>query len=336
MILSVKIGFNALYLIPITSHLSVILFAIVFFFDGSFVGMFWPTVQNISVLAEKKGGLLLKNKFMSGYHLGWNLGYLLGMILGTVVLYITESNYNCFILGLIGAMIGSFVAWTTIQKPLSELSNVTSDLSQNITNHIPNHMSNQKSLKDMNPFTYFPFYCILMAMLTHSLIEGSLVIILPIKVGAFPDFWVFLLGVFKLVTQIISTTRFAFLSEHKILRVLVYALGVLFLVWLTLIFLEDIWSIAIAMAISGFVQGIIYALNMKLTSYKAKEMKSAKPFSYFQSMMSAGRMIGPPIIGFGAMISISIGISILVIYDGITLVLFIINARNLQVKFKSI
>ncbi len=127
MILSVKIAFNSFYLVPITSNFSLILFAIVFFFDGAFVGMFWPSVQQISVLAEKKGGLKLKNKFMSGYHLGWNLGYLLGMIFGTIIVYFTRSNYNCFILGLFGAAIGCIIAWTKIQKPLYELYKIDSD-----------------------------------------------------------------------------------------------------------------------------------------------------------------------------------------------------------------
>lgn len=329
MILSVKIAFNTLYLIPITSDISLILFAIVFFFDGSFVGMFWPSVQQISVLAEKKGGLLLKNKFMSGYHLGWNLGYLLGMIFGTITVYFTESNYNCFILGLIGSVIGCIVAWTKIQKPLYELGKIDLDsLDSNKNNTLNPEKLDQPNSETGIRFKHLPFYCILMAMLTHSLIEGSLVIILPIKVGSSADFWIFLLMVFKLVTQTLSTTRSAYISEKRLIRTLIYALFTLFLVWFLLIFSESLWSIAIIMTISGFVQGIIYALNMKLTSYKAREMNSSKPFSYFQSMMSAGRMIGPPIIGFGALISISLGISILVAYDLMTWIVFLLNIRK--------
>ncbi|MHA1723228.1 MAG: MFS transporter [Promethearchaeota archaeon] len=74
-----KFIFSGIYLIPITSLLSLLIFGLIFFLDGAISGLFWPTIQQISALAEIHGNSRIKQKFMSGYNFSWNLGYILGM-----------------------------------------------------------------------------------------------------------------------------------------------------------------------------------------------------------------------------------------------------------------
>jgi hypothetical protein len=64
---------------------------------------------------------------------------------------------------------------------------------------------------------------------------------------------------------------------------------------------------------------------MNLISYKARDKNSAKPFSYFQAVMSGGRMTGSLIFGLTAIVFLNFGIFFMIVYDVFTYVQFSIN-----------
>ena len=91
-ILILRLIFSVYFIIPITSNMHLVVFGIVFFFDGAVMGVFWPTIQQISVLTENYGGKKLKQKYMSGYNFSWNFGYIFGMLIGAFIVYVFGSN----------------------------------------------------------------------------------------------------------------------------------------------------------------------------------------------------------------------------------------------------
>ena len=95
---------------------------------------------------------------------------------------------------------------------------------------------------------------------------------------------------------------------------------------------NDLWSLALLLTISGFGQGMIYPLIMNLISYKARDKNSAKPFSYFQAVMSGGRMTGSLIFGLTAIVYLNFGIIFMIVYEVFTYIQFTINWKYNSLK----
>ncbi|MBD3350617.1 MAG: MFS transporter [Candidatus Lokiarchaeota archaeon] len=331
-ILTSKIVLNGLYLIPILSDFYLIFFGALMFLDGALNGLFWPTVQNFSVLAEKKGGSMLKKKFLAGYNLSWNLGFLCGSISGTVFVYITNSNYQALYLGFIGAIVGTAIAWRFAPRTIKLLKTIAStDTKLQSTTTKPesledlkifDNQTDKKNQKHIQRLIDHPIKLVMAVLLTHSLIDGALLIILPLKV-LLGDHWIFFLALLKLLSQTISTTSFSYLKDKITLRYTLIAIIFLLSSWFFILFTANVLFMALLLIISGFGQGIIYTLNMKIMSYKAQTLDTSRPFALFQSMMSTGRILGPIIIGVGALINVNVGVLLLVLYDLTILLIFI-------------
>ncbi len=94
--------------------------------------------------------------------------------------------------------------------------------------------------------------------------------------------------------------------------------------WILLIMSDNLLTISLLFLMSGIGQGSIYVLVMKLVSYKAEKQRSARPFSYFQSITSTGRFMGTFLFGFTTTISLNLGILSLTFYDLFSLIHFLI------------
>lgn len=326
-IFSVKIICNVFYLIPIRSDLQLVLFGLVYMFDGCFNGVFWPTVQNYSIFIENARGKDEKTKFTRGYHLSWNLGFILGQIGGTLVVYISSSNYLVFFLGVFGAVIGFLDTWFLIGKigkPDVQINHIdgVSEKSPEIERARQGSKSN---------FPKVAFYSVILILLTHSLTDGVIVILLPLKTAsiAVDGYWVFLLGLFKLVSQTWATTKFSSVTSKRALIFVILAETLLIVSWQFFLFSEALLVLVSLLMCSGAAQGAIYALNMNLTARKASHKKSARPFAFFQASMSGGRTMGALILGFVASISFNVGIWLLIAYEIFALTVFIL--KNIRI-----
>ena len=337
-----KLFFHLFFLIPIKSNTHLVIFGIVNFLNGGLNGIFWPTVQSISVLAEKKGGVKEKNRFMSGYNFSWNFGFILSMILGSIFVYITNSNYQVMWFMLIGSILGLIISFIFLedynsfendpQKEVSYLTGVGDTDVQNI-NELQNVLEkqNEKGIEKGNEninhiFEKILFVSIILILATHSLTDGAHPISVPLKLTrlGISSFWVFLLTLFKGIPRGISTTLFSHLKEEKIKNYMIISITIITFSWIAFIFANKIYILIIIMIVSGTAQGCIYALGMKIMSIKASKMNSSKPFTYFQATMSGGRMLGPLIIGFTSTISVYFGILILIVFDIVSIIQFVV------------
>ncbi len=326
-IMVLRLIFSIFYLIPITSDVYLITFGIIFFFDGAISGLFWPTVQQISVLTEQYGGLDLKQKFMSGYNFSWNWGFISGMLTGAIIVFLFNSNYATFYFNSIGLIFGVTFALLFV-KDVSNLFKF--DYNKNLTsnefakaNSNPEYLEyheNQLNLKLFN----IPLYSILLILVIHSLTDGVITIFLTIKIDNLNQglYWVFILTLIKLCSQMIATTIFSLTKERIIIKGLILAVLTVLITWSLFIFSNDLWTISLLFLMTGIGQGAIYAFVMKLIAYKAGIQKSARPFAFFQTIMSSGRMVGALLFGFTATISFNLGIFILIIYDLFSLIQF--------------
>lgn len=323
-IFTAKIFLNAFYLFPIQSNVHLWIFGTVYCLDGAFNGIFWPTIQNYSIMIERRSGEEEKKKFTKGYHLSWNVGFILGKLGGTIMVYLTSSNYLVFYLGIFGAVIGCLNTWLLIDKTLKR--NKTEEENQeNITVAIDESANTSIDNANISNLRKIAFYSIIFMLLTHSLTDGAIVILLPLKTESLfiDDYWVFLLSMIKLLSQTWSTTHFSGITSKKIIIYNIIAESVLILVWQSFMFSNHLILVIMLLILSGFAQGAIYALNMNLTAMKAADSKSSKPFAFFQASMSGGRTLGPLIIGFTAAISFNVGVMILFIYEIFALLVFI-------------
>ena len=126
----------------------------------------------------------------------------------------------------------------------------------------------------------------------------------------------------------IATMVFSFIKKGRIANLLLLSIIMVLVSWLLISLSNNLLSLALLLAISGFGQGMIYALIMNLISYKARDKNSAKPFSYFQVMMSGGRMMGSLIFGISSAVFLNLGVYILILYEIGTSVQFTINWKR--------
>jgi MFS family permease len=325
-----RLGCSFFYLLPIASDIHLIIFGIIFFLDGGANGLFWPTIQQISVLTEKFGGLRLKQKYMSGYNFSWNFGYIFGMFAGTIIVYLFNLNYFVFYFNAIGLIISVLIAMFSVRNT-SEIFSTNkisfNDSQQNNVVESDEEFIPDEKLKLKSRLPKLPLYSLLIVLLVHSLTDGVLTIFLTLKIVNINQdlYWVFLITLIKLLSQMISTMVFSFTKKGRIAKLLLLSI-IMVLGSLVLISLSDsLLSLALLLAISGFGQGMIYALIMGLISYKARDKNSAKPFSYFQVMMSGGRMMGSLIFGLSSAVFLNLGLYILILYEIGTLVQYTIN-----------
>ena len=320
-------------------NIYLIIFGVIFFFDGAVSGLFWPTVQQISVLTEKYGSLELKQKYMSCYNFSWNFGFIFGMLIGAIVVYLFGSNYVIFYLNLAGLTFGVVIAFSFV-KNVSNLFETHSnkDLDSNLDSEIE---INIESLENQNNSFNFklqdiPLYSVLIVLLIHALTDGVITIFLTIKIDTINQglYWVFIISLIKLCTQMIATTVFSITKEKFIIKGIIVSIFICLISWALMIVSNSILTISLLFLLSGIGQGIIYVLVMKLVSYKAKKQKSARPFSFFQTMMSGGRFIGILLFGLSVTISFDIGVIILIIYNIFALIQFLIITQYILKKNK--
>ena len=330
-IMAVKLGLSFYYLVPIDSYVHLIIFGGVFFLDGAISGIFWPTIQQISVHAERNGSSNLKNKYMSGYNFSWNFGYILGMIMGALIVYVFTSNYYVFYFNLFGMIMGALIAFFFV-KNVSEMFDSYSDKPISSPDTPPEtiDMKNNKIENEAGSrLSNLPLYSFLIILLIHSLTDGLITIFLTLKIELlnYGLYWVFIITLIKLFFQMSGTIIFSFTKKSLIIKILLISISVIGFSWTFILFGNNLWSIALLLSISGFAQGAIYALIMKLISYKADKQESARPFSYFQAIMSGGRMMGSIMFGLTAAISLSLGIYILIAYTSFSFVQFILSLK---------
>ncbi|MHA1884467.1 MAG: MFS transporter [Promethearchaeota archaeon] len=328
-----RLGCSFFYLLPITSNIHLIFFGLIFFLDGGANGLFWPTIQQISVLTEKFGGLRLKQKYMSGYNFSWNFGYIFGMFAGTIIVYLFNLNYFVFYFNAIGLIIGVIIAIFSVRN-MSEIFSANKisgiDSQQNSAVKIKEEFIPDKHIKVRSKLPKFPLYSLLIVLLVHSLTDGVLTIFLTLKIVNINQdlYWVFLITLIKVLSQMIATMVFSFTKKGRIAKLLLLSIIMVLGSWVLISLSDNLLSLALLLAISGFGQGMIYALIMSLISYKARDKNSAKPFSYFQVMMSGGRMMGSLIFGLTSTVFLNLGIIILIFYEIVAFIQFSINWKN--------
>ncbi len=329
-ILFIRLGCSFFYLVPITSNLHLIIFGLLFFIDGGVSGLFWPTIQQISVLTEKFGGLRLKQRYMSGYNFSWNFGFIFGMIGGAIIVYLFNSNYSVFYFNAIwlifGVVIALFFVKNTYEIFKTDKKSVN-DSQQTIIKEFNDELIRDGQLSITSRLSRLPLYSLLLVLLLHSSTDGVMVIFLTLKVDLIHQelYWVFLLTLVKLFSQMVATMIFSFTKKKQIARLLMISIAVVAFSWFLIMLSNDLWSLALLLTISGFGQGMIYPLIMNLISYKARDKNSAKPFSYFQAIMSSGRMTGSLMIGLTSTVFLNLGVVIILVYEILTYIQFNIN-----------
>ncbi len=327
-ILAVALGI--FYLIPIRNNLSLGFFAFWRFLDGGMNGIFWPTIQSYSIFAGKSGPKR-KEEFIKGYNFGWNFGLVLGMVGGALLVYVTGSNYLVFYFNLIVVSAGLMVTIIFLKEVPAAID----------VSHLPISQENEvEGGQDVQPdsgklvktFGTLPMYTIIIMLLIHAFYDGGILIFAPIKVNSLlrGSFWVFIIGLLKAIAQTFSTVLFSGYSNEKVVFRLKIATFCLALTWLSMVFTRSLWHVVVLAALSGFIQGTIYACCMKLTSFKAQYESSSRPYSFYQATMGTGRMIGQIVIGFGTIIALNSGIWALLIYDLVAMVYFAYRTRGLN------
>ena len=327
-----RLGCSLFYLVPISSNIHLIIFGFIFFFDGGANGIFWPTIQNLSVLTERFGGLTLKQKFLSGYNFSWNFGYIFGMFAGTIIVFLFTFNYNVFYFNAFGLIIGVIIAIFSTKSIFKFFNNDT--LHGSNSQDTPPTKNSAPYIKDeqssITPRLFkLPFYSILLVLLIHSLIDGVMTIFLTIKIDLINQdlYWVFLITLIKLFAQMVATMIFSFTKKNKIAKFILISISMVAISWILIILSNDLWTLALLLSISGFAQGMIYVLMMNLISYRARDKNSAKPFSYFQAMMSSGRMTGSLYFGLTTTIFLNLGVIFLILYIALNFIQFNMNLK---------
>jgi hypothetical protein len=252
------------------------------------------------------------------------------MFAGTIIVYLFNLNYFVFYFNAIGLIISVLIAMFSVRNT-SEIFSTNkisfNDSQQNNVVESDEEFIPDEKLKLKSRLPKLPLYSLLIVLLVHSLTDGVLTIFLTLKIVNINQdlYWVFLITLIKLLSQMISTMVFSFTKKGRIAKLLLLSI-IMVLGSLVLISLSDsLLSLALLLAISGFGQGMIYALIMGLISYKARDKNSAKPFSYFQVMMSGGRMMGSLIFGLSSAVFLNLGLYILILYEIGTLVQYTIN-----------
>jgi len=140
-------------------------------------------------------------------------------------------------------------------------------------------------------------------------------------------YWVFLITLIKLFAQMVATMIFSFTKKNKIAKFILISISMVAISWILIILSNDLWTLALLLSISGFAQGMIYVLMMNLISYRARDKNSAKPFSYFQAMMSSGRMTGSLYFGLTTTIFLNLGVIFLILYIALNFIQFNMNLK---------
>jgi Na+/melibiose symporter-like transporter len=197
---------------------------------------------------------------------------------------------------------------------------------------IKSNLANDEHIKLKSTLRKLPLYSILIVLLVHSLTDGVMVIFLTLKIVLINQgfYWVFLITLITLISQMIASTVFSFTKRRKVAKLLVISIMMVLSSWFLISISNNLLPLALLLAISGFGQGMIYALIMSLISYKARDRNSAKPFSYFQVMMSSGRMMGSLIFGLRSAVFLNLGLYILILYEILTFIQFGINWRLVE------
>ena len=316
-LLSVVFGF--LFLIPIQSDESLISFSIFRFLDGGLNGIFWPTIQKYSVVSHNESKESHQS-FLKFYNLSWNLGFLISMLGGNIIVYFTGSNYSNFFVNLGINIIGLVIAIVWLQEIPQSPEKLDIPTSESIDNIQESDLESidqySQSLQPQNQ-PPLKLHQIFLVLLVHAFIDGGILIALPLKITEInkASYWVFGLSLTKATVQTFATTYFSNLRKRILFRSFLGAILGMILGWVLFIPATDLLFLFILLAISGFFQGLIYAIAMQYTSMIAQRQQSARAFSYYQGTMGSGRMIGQLIIGGFSSIRTYLGIGIIIIYD---------------------
>ena len=133
----------------------------------------------------------------------------------------------------------------------------------------------------------------------------------------------FILGLTKASTQTVSTTQTSKVKDSLAIKGLYLVAPCLVMIWILIALNRSLGVFVVLVALSGMFQGMVYAFCMKITSLKAQNLDSSRPFALYQATMGTGRMIGQLFIGIGAEVNLNFGIWLLIIYDFIALTLFV-------------
>lgn len=324
----IDIYVSIMTLIPIKSLYALGFFACSRFLSGGLNGVFWPSIQKCSTLAACDGENE-KQAFLVRYNFSWNIGFIIGMIAGTFIVMFTESNYYSFYF-YIGQTVVTLIInlrWVSSSLTSTKSETLASESEKNNTSHI---------LQNIPAILYtFPLIILIFLLGSHSLTDGGIVIIVPLKIKSLglTSMWVFLLGLVKLLAQTGSTMKASHLMPNRILKAFFLTLPVLGIVWICFILSPDILPLFFLLILSGLMQGATYALGMILMSYKAQHQKSARPFTYFQATMGFGRFGGQILIGFGESLLPFFGVWLLVSYYLLVFLIylgFIVKVKQLN------
>jgi len=326
----------ALSLIPITNTARLVLFAIYRFIDGGTNGVFWPTVQGYSIFAGRLGKEQ-KQKFLSGYNFGWNFGVLCGMIGGSIFVYLTGSNYLVFYFNVAIVSLGLLISVKYLKPTFDPFAVNDTPFLQKQTNdqrnesiipknqdkqHLNQNSSNNVLIKKIGNL---PLYVMISVLLIHAFFDGGIIIFSPLKSKSLQvgTYWVFILGLTKASTQTVSTTQTSKVKDSLAIKGLYLVAPCLVMIWILIALNRSLGVFVVLVALSGMFQGMVYAFCMKITSLKAQNLDSSRPFALYQATMGTGRMIGQLFIGIGAEVNLNFGIWLLIIYDFIALTLFV-------------
>ncbi len=321
--------------IPLTTVPNLVVFGACHLVEGGITGLFWPIQQSYTIIAQEEG-IKQRNRYIAGYNLGWNSGVIFGFLLGFFLVDFWGTNVICFWVNLITAGAMVLIVFTVVFDHKKDLlPKLPPDSGDRDREDFP---TLEKVTQKPRPASYlFPVGLILPILLVHSFADGSLQILVPLKIKAFglASAEVYLLSFFKYLIQTFSSVIGPRFRESHIHHFLLVCPILIAGAWI-LFGISSTFPLAIlAVALSGLVQGFLYANGMKAITQKTTEINSSKLFAYFQFTMGFGRMSGPFVMGILAGLAFAAGLSVLVVF-GITMsiigTIFYIEKRGLEKK----
>jgi hypothetical protein len=223
------------------------------------------------------------------------------MILGVVVVFFLESNYVLFFINAIGAVMGLLMTYLWFQPlPKTLPHSLLQNQELNVSSQSVDPLQESQNACIKTRLCNISITSTLMVLLIHSLTDGAISILLPIKINGlgYASYWVFVVALIKSLIQTGASAMMSKLEDKNLLRVFIATIAAMPVLWILFPWIPSLEIIIGIILISGFCQGSIYALGMVLISLKAQEQNSARPYTFFQATMSGGRMTGPWLVGF--------------------------------------
>ncbi|MFX1569061.1 MAG: MFS transporter [Promethearchaeota archaeon] len=281
-----------------------IVFFIVRFTEGLFLGFFAPNLQ--ASISDNPS--LDHSKYLSRFSLSFNSGSLAGLLFGTLFLFFIDNILLVFYIAPLMIIANSVIAIIFFQESTQK------DETSSILNSIPT--SNEVKY-------HIPVIIPIVILFGFSFATGSVYFIYPIKseILGFPPYSTYFLSFFFSLAQTISTYMASLWTTKRLRLMSLISIILISLLIIAFGINEYFLGFIILFVVIGLSAGVLYGsalkffmiLNLtKQTSKYSSFMESLTGISYFTTQITAGIIGGLALeLAFFTLAIILIGIFIL-------------------------